>query len=83
MLQDSPTISHYQRLTDAMVDYWHRGYSLNELRLYLDGYLSGLRSAKGLEPWQLHRLEEEAIRFLRDRSNFEQFSPQPQPDFDS
>lgn len=81
MLQDSRTISHYQHLTDAMVDYWHRGYGFNELRLYLDGYLAGLRSANVLEPWQIHRLEEEAVRFLRDRSNFEQVSPQPEPDF--
>ena len=46
-----------------MVDYWHRGYRFNELRLYVDGYLAGLRSANILEPYQLNRLEEEAIRF--------------------
>jgi hypothetical protein len=60
-----------------MVDYWHRGYRFNELRLYVDGYLAGLRSANVLEPYQLNRLEEEALRFLRDQSNFEQVLPEP------
>ncbi len=77
MLQDSQAVRHYQHLTDAMVDYWHRGYRFNELRLYVDGYLAGLRSANVLEPYQLNRLEEEAIRFLRDQSNFEQVLPEP------
>jgi len=77
MLQDSQAVRHYQHLTDAMVDYWHRGYRFNELRLYIDGYLAGLRSANVLEPYQLNRLEEEAIRFLRDQSNFEQVLPEP------
>jgi hypothetical protein len=77
MLQDSQAVRHYQHLTDAMVDYWHRGYRFNELRLYVDGYLAGLRSANVLEPYQLNRLEEETIRFLRDQSNFEQVLPEP------
>jgi hypothetical protein len=77
MLQDSQAVRHYQHLTDAMVDYWHRGYRFNELRLYVDGYLAGLRSANVLEPYQLNRLEEEALRFLRDQSNFEQVLPEP------
>ena len=77
MLQDSQAVRHYQNLTDAMVDYWHRGYRFNELRLYVDGYIAGLRSANVLEPYQLNRLEEEAIRFLRDQSNFEQVLPEP------
>ncbi|NBD15287.1 MAG: hypothetical protein GVY04_03835 [Cyanobacteria bacterium] len=77
MLQDSQAVRHYQHLTDAMVDYWHRGYRFNELRLYVDGYLAGLRSTNVLEPYQLNRLEEEAIRFLRDQSNFEQVLPEP------
>lgn len=81
MLQDSQAVRHYQNLTDAMVDSWHRGYRFNELRLYLDGYLAGLRAAGILEPYQLNRLEEEALRFLRDRSNFEAVAPQPEPDF--
>ncbi len=81
MLQDSQAVRHYQHLTDAMVDYWHRGYRFNELRLYLDGYLAGLRSASVLEPYQLNRLEEEALRFLRDRSNFEELMPQTEADF--
>jgi len=81
MLQNSQAVRHYQNLTDAMVDYWHRGYRFNELRLYLDGYLAGLRTASVLEPYQLNRLEEEASRFLRDRSNFEAVTPQAEPDF--
>lgn len=81
MLQDSQTIRHYQHLTDAMVDYWHRGYRFNELRLYLNGYIAGLRAGNILEPYQLNRLEEEATRYLRDRSNFEQVMPEPEPDF--
>ena len=76
MLQDSQAVRHYQHLTDAMVDYWHRGYRFNELRLYVDGYLAGLRSANGLEPYQVNRLEEEALKFLRDQSNFEQVLPE-------
>ncbi len=81
MLQDSQAIRYYQRLTDAMVDYWHRGYGFNELRLYLNGYLAGLRSAGGLEPYQVNRLEEESERFLRDRSNFEEVETQTEVDF--
>lgn len=81
MLQDSLAVRHYQHLTDAMVDYWHRGYRFNELRLYLEGYLASLRITNTLESYQINRLEEEALRFLRDRSNFEQVSPQPEPDF--
>jgi len=76
MLQDSQAVRHYQHLTDAMVDYWHRGYRFNELRLYVDGYLAGLRSANVLEPYQVNRLEEEALKFLRDQSNFEQVLPE-------
>ena len=76
MLQDSQAVRHYQHLTDAMVDYWHRGYRFNELRLYVDGYLAGVRSANGLEPYQVNRLEEEALKFLRDQSNFEQVLPE-------
>lgn len=77
MLQDSQAVRHYQHLTDAMVDYWHRGYRFNELRLYVDGYLASLRLTNTLDPYQLNRLEEEAMRFLRDRSNFEQVLPEP------
>ena len=81
MLQDAQAVRYYQHLTDAMVDYWYRGYGFNELRLYLTGYLAGLRSAGGLEPYQINRLAEEAERFLRDRSNFEAVDPQTEVDF--
>lgn len=78
MLQDAPTIRYYQRLTDALVDTWHRGYGFDYLRLYLDGYLASLRDSNAIEPYQIHRLEEEALRFLRDPSNFELATPQVQ-----
>ncbi|MFM7576641.1 MAG: DUF6761 family protein, partial [Microcystaceae cyanobacterium] len=70
MLQDPLTIRYYQRLTDAMVDLWNRGRRMEELRLYTEGYLASLRHSNSLEPYLIHRLEEEAYAFLRDPSNF-------------
>ena len=81
MLQDSQSIRFYQKLTDAMVDLWRRGYSFDELRLYVDGYIACLRHSKTLETYSIHRLEEEALRFLRDPSNFELAMPQVQNNF--
>jgi hypothetical protein len=78
MLQDTRTIRYYQRLSDALVDYWNRGYRFDDLRMYLDGYLSALRHSDALEPYHVHRLEEEAMRFLYDPSNFEE----PEPAFE-
>ncbi len=71
MLTDSATIRHYQKLTDTFVELWGRGYRVEELRMYLDGYLAALRQAQVLEPFLIHRLEEEAGRYLYDPSNFE------------
>ncbi len=71
MLQNSQTIRHYQKLTDSMVDLWGRGYKFEEIRMYINGYLSCLRQTNIIEPYQIHRLEEETMRFLRDPSNFE------------
>ena len=71
MLQDSQSIRYYQKLTDAMVDLWHRGYRFEEIRMYTEGYISCLRHTNSLEIYRVHRLEEEALRFLRDPSNFE------------
>lgn len=79
MLQDAQTIRYYQRLTDALVEQWSRGYRFDELRLYLDGYLAALRHANAIEPFLIHRLEEEAIRYLNDPTNFE--TPQAEPDY--
>ncbi|MFM7191185.1 MAG: DUF6761 family protein [Microcystaceae cyanobacterium] len=70
MLKDPLTIRYYQRLTDAMVDLWNRGRRMEELRLYTEGYLASLRHSNSLEPYLIHRLEEEAYAFLRDPSNF-------------
>ena len=81
MLTDTQTIRHYQRLTDALVDMWNRGYRSEELRLYLDGYLAALRQSNVLEPFLIHRLEAEATRFLSDPFNFEATS-QPEPESD-
>lgn len=82
MLQDPQTIRYYQKLTDALVDLWHRGYRSDELRLYLEGYLCSLRHTNTLEPYLISRLEEEAFRFLNDPSHFESAIPQPEPNPD-
>ncbi len=76
MLQDTLTIRYYQRLTDALVDLWSRGYRFDDLRLYLDGYLAALRHANTLEAYLIHRLEEEVTRYLYDVSNFEKPEPE-------
>jgi hypothetical protein len=81
MLQDSQTIRYYQKLTDAMVDLWQRGYRFEEIRLYKEGYIACLRHSSLLEPYLINRLEEEAIRFLRDPYNFEMTMPQPETDY--
>jgi hypothetical protein len=71
MLQDAISIRHYQKITDSLVEMSERGYrSTDEMRLFLDGYLSALRSSNSLEIQNIHRLEEEVIRFLYDSSNF-------------
>jgi hypothetical protein len=79
MLQDTLTIRYYQKLSDALVELWNRGYRYDELRLYVDGYLAALRHSNNLEPYQIHRLEEEVTRYLYDPSTFE--NPQPEPDY--
>jgi hypothetical protein len=71
MVQDPKLIRHYQALTDALVDSWHRGYRrTDELRLLVDGYLLALRTGKQLQPFEIYRLEDEVNRFLYDPSNF-------------
>ncbi len=81
MLRDSKTIRYYQKLTDAMVDMWHRGYRFQEIKLFMDGYIACLRHSNDIEPFHIHRLEEDAYRFLRDPSNFEPAIPQPETDY--
>ena len=76
MLQDTRTIRYYQTLTDAFVEMWNRGYRTDDMRIYLDGYLAALRSSNGIEPYLIHRLEEEATRFLFDVSNFAVTQPE-------
>jgi len=82
MLQDTRTIRYYQQLTDSIVYLWNRGYRFDELRLYIDGYLAALKHANALEVYLIHRLEEEATRYLRDPSNFEAIAlPEPESDY--
>lgn len=78
MLQDTQTIRHYQKLTDALVEMWNRGYRFSELRLYLDGYLAALRHTNAMEPYHINRLEDEATRYVYDPSNFEMTQTQPE-----
>ena len=71
MLQDTIAIRHYQKITDSLVEMSERGYrSTDEMRLFLDGYLLALRATNAVEVYNIHRLEEEVIRFLYDSSNF-------------
>ncbi len=81
MLEDAQTIRYYQHLTDAMVDLWHRGRRSDEIQSYMDGYITCLRHVNIVEPYLIHRLEEEAFRFLRDSSNFELALPQTELDY--
>lgn len=82
MLQDTHTIRHYQRLTDALVEQYNRGYRFDELRLYVDGYIAAIRHTNALEPYLINRLEEEITRYLYDPSNFEMTQTQTQPESD-
>ncbi|ACK67344.1 conserved hypothetical protein [Rippkaea orientalis PCC 8801] len=82
MLQDAQAIRYYQKLTDGMVDLWHRGRRFDEIQCYMDGYLACLRHSNTLEAYVIHRLEEESWRFFRDPSNFELAQPQLQTEVD-
>jgi hypothetical protein len=81
MLQTTETIGHYQKITDALVEMWYRGYRFDDLRLYLDGYLAALRNTNAIETYQINRLEEEVSRYIYDPSNFE-VQPEPQRESD-
>ncbi|CCH66916.1 hypothetical protein RINTHH_7610 [Richelia intracellularis HH01] len=81
MLQDTSTIRHYQKLTDAFVELWNRGYRTDDIRIYLDGYLAALRHSNTIEPFLIHRLEEEVTRYLYDISNFIMVQTEPEPDY--
>jgi hypothetical protein len=78
MLQDTQTIRYYQRLTDAFVELWNRGYRMDDMRMYLDGYLAALRQSNAIEPYLIHRLEEETSRYLYDGSNFAMIQSEPE-----
>jgi hypothetical protein len=81
MLQNNQSIRHYQKITDSMVDLYRRGYRFEEIRMYMDGYLSCLRQTDLIEAYHIHRLEEETFRFLRDPSNFELAQTQVETDY--
>lgn len=81
MLHDAQAIRYYQRLTDALVDQWNRGYRYEELRHYIDGYIAAMHHASAIEPYLIHQLEEEVLRFFYDSSNFETTQPEPDPDY--
>lgn len=81
MLQDARVIRYYQRITDTLVDYWHKGYRADELRLYLEGYIASLRHSGALESYLINQLEQEAIRFLYDSSNFAVVQPEVESDY--
>ncbi len=81
MLQDTQAIRYYQKITDAFARLWSSGYRMDDMRMYLDGYLAALRQSNAIEPFLIHRLEEEASRYLYDESNFLMTQTQPQPDY--
>jgi hypothetical protein len=81
MLQDPQIIRFYQKLTDAMVDLWQRGRRHDEIRQYVEGYIACLRHSNTVEPYLIHRLEEDIFRFLRDPSNFELNVLEPEKDY--
>jgi hypothetical protein len=73
MLQTIETVGYYQKITDALVEMWHRGYRF--------GYLAALRSTNVLEAYQINRVEEEVMRYIYDPSNFELLELQREPDY--
>lgn len=81
ILQDARTIRYYQRITDTLVDHWNRGYRTDELRLYLEGYLTALRHSAAIEPYLINHLEQAVMRYLLDPSNFAMPEPEPALDF--
>jgi hypothetical protein len=80
MLQTTDSIRHYQKIVDSLVEMWYRGYRFDDLRLFLDGYLTALRATNALESYQINRLEEETTRYIYDPSNFEIKEVQPEPE---
>ena len=81
MLQDARAIRYYQRITDTLVDYWNKGYRTDELRLYLEGYIASMRHSGAVESYLINQLEQEAIRFLYDSSNFMVAQPEVETDY--
>ena len=55
MLQDTQAIRYYQRLTDAFVELWNRGYGVDDMRMFLDGKLAALQHSNNMDPCWMHR----------------------------
>jgi hypothetical protein len=51
---------------------------MDDMRMYLDGYLAALGQSNAIEPYLIHRLEEEASRYLYDGSNFAIIQAEPE-----
>ena len=81
MLQDARVIRYYQRITDTLIDYWSKGYRTDELRLYLEGYVTSLRHSGAIESYLINKLEQEALRYLYDPSNFVTAQPEVERDY--
>ena len=81
MLQDARIIRYYQRISDTLVDYWNKGYRTDELRLYLEGYITSMRHSGAAESYLINQLEQEALRFLYDSSNFAVAQTQLETDY--
>lgn len=81
MITDPLAIRNYQKITDSLVDMWHKGYTRDELRLFIDGFVAALRVNNSLDVTLIHKLEAEAVKFLYEPANFQDpFVPEPQPE---
>ncbi|MEL6778067.1 MAG: DUF6761 family protein [Cyanobacteria bacterium J06597_16] len=81
MLQDARVIRYYQRITDTLVDYWNKGYRTDELRLYLEGYITSMRHSGAVESYLINQLEQASLKFLYDHSNFVVAQPEVETDY--
>lgn len=78
MIQDTQTIRYYQKLTDSLTEMWQRGYRLDDLRLYAEGYITAFRHTGAIEIPQVNHLEEEVNLFLFEIINIPNLAPQTQ-----
>ena len=69
-LDHPAAIRHFQSLCDACQELTSSHHSPSELRLYADGYLHALRSAKQLDSREQGKLEALVARWILDPSSF-------------